>query len=51
EGWEKADQYLQEMPGVKPGHIQAVMRRYVRNLHFGVVGNPALVPRALVTGR
>lgn len=51
EGWEKADQYLQEMPGVKPGHIRTVMRRYVRNLHFGVVGNPALVPRALVTGR
>lgn len=51
EGWEKADQYLQEIPAVKPGHIQTVMRRYVRNLHFGVVGNPALVPRQLVTGR
>ncbi len=51
EGWEKADQYLQEIPAVKPGHIQTVMRRYARGMHVGVVGNPALVPGALVTGR
>ncbi|MCH7859171.1 MAG: insulinase family protein [Candidatus Marinimicrobia bacterium] len=51
EGWEKADQYLREIPAVKPVHIRTVMRRYVRDIHFGVVGNPALVPRALVTGR
>lgn len=50
-GWEQADQYLPEIQALQPADIQAVMRRYVRNFHFGVVGNPRRLDKKLFKSR
>ncbi len=51
EGWQKADQYLPEIRALRPADIQAVMRKYVRNVHFGVVGDTRRVSKRLFTSR
>ena len=51
EGWQKADQYLPEIRSLRPADIQAVMRKYVRNFHFGVVGDSRRVSKRLFTSR
>ncbi|UCH62783.1 MAG: insulinase family protein [Fidelibacterota bacterium] len=51
EDWQKADQYLPEVRALRPEDIQAVMRKYVRNFHFGVVGDPRRVSKRLFTSR
>ncbi|MCH7940284.1 MAG: hypothetical protein IID13_11160, partial [Candidatus Marinimicrobia bacterium] len=51
EGWEQLDQFAPELGTVRPEQVQFVMRKYVRNIHFAVVGNPRKVPRKLLTSR
>ena len=51
EGWEQADQYLPELRSLRPADIQAMMRKYARNFHFGVVGDPRRVNERLFTSR
>lgn len=50
-GWEQADQYLPEIQALQPADIQAAVRKYVRNFHFGVVGDPRRVSKRLFTSR
>ncbi|MFB0515263.1 MAG: M16 family metallopeptidase [Candidatus Neomarinimicrobiota bacterium] len=50
-GWEKADQYLSELQALRPADIQAVLRRYLRNFHFGIVGNPRRINERLFKSR
>ncbi len=51
ESWEKSDQFVPELKLVRPAQVQFVIRKYVRGIHFGVVGNPSKVPRKLLTSR
>ena len=51
EGWEKGDQYLPEIGDLRPEDIQMVLRKYLRNMHFGVVGNPRGISEQLFTSR
>ena len=51
ESWEKSDQFVPELKLVRPEQVQFVIRKYVRGIHFGVVGNPRKVPRTLLKSR
>ncbi|MEE9162767.1 MAG: pitrilysin family protein [Candidatus Neomarinimicrobiota bacterium] len=51
EAWEKGDQYLPEIGELSPEDIQVVLRKYMRNIHFGVVGNRQQVSEQLFTSR
>jgi predicted Zn-dependent peptidase len=44
-GWRNSFQFLNRVREVKPADIQAVANKYIKNLRFVVVGNPALIDR------
>lgn len=46
-GWRRAFEYLPHVREVKPADIQAVAKKYMRNLRFIVVGDPAAIDRAI----
>jgi zinc protease len=48
-GWEEAEDFVDEVRAVTPEEVQRVMRAYVHDLHFAVLGDPAKVDRALFT--
>ena len=48
-GWKEAADFVDEVREVTPEDVQRVVRRYVNDLHFAVLGNPAKVDRALFT--
>jgi zinc protease len=48
-GWEEAEDFVDEVRKVTPEDVQRVVRRYVNDLHFAVLGDPAKVDRALFT--
>ena len=51
EGWEKGEQFLPELNAVRANDIQMVLRKYMRNVHFGVVGSRRAINRQLFTSR
>ncbi|MEE9463954.1 MAG: insulinase family protein [Candidatus Neomarinimicrobiota bacterium] len=51
ESWEKSGQFIPELKLVRPEQVQFVIRKYVRGIHFGVVGNPRKIPRNLFKSR
>jgi predicted Zn-dependent peptidase len=51
EGWEQSERYIPEIGALQPTDIQAIVRKYVKNFHFGVVGNPREVTESLFTSR
>lgn len=51
QAWEKGDQYLPEIGELSSEDIQVVLRKYMRNIHFGVVGNRRQVSEQLFTSR
>jgi zinc protease len=46
-GWRNSFQFLNRVREVKPSDIQAVANKYIKNLRFVVVGNPASIDRAV----
>ena len=44
-GWRNSFQFLNRVREVKPADIQAVANKYIKNLRFVVVGNPASIDR------
>lgn len=44
-GWKNAFEYLTRVREVKPQDVQAVANKYMNNLRFIVVGNPASIDR------
>jgi zinc protease len=48
-GWQEADDFIDEVRKVTPEDVRRVMRRYVHDIHFAVLGDPAKVNRALFT--
>lgn len=51
DGWEQSERYIPEIGALQPADIQAIVRNYVKNFHFGVVGNPREVTESLFTSR
>ena len=46
-GWRKSLDFLDKMRAVKPTEVQAAAKKYMKNLRFVVVGNPADVDKAI----
>ena len=46
-GWRNSLEFLDRMRRVKPAEIQAAANKYMRNLRFTVVGNPANVDKSI----
>lgn len=46
-GWQNSFEFLDYVRQVKPAEIQAVANKYMKNLRFVVVGNPANVNRSI----
>jgi predicted Zn-dependent peptidase len=44
-----ADDYLTKLEQLKPEDIQAVMKKYVKDIHFGIVGDPSKIDTELFT--
>ena len=44
ENWEPLEPNATKLQTVRPEQVQLVMRKYVRNIHFAVVGNRAMFP-------
>jgi zinc protease len=46
-GWRNSFQFLERVREVKPSDIQMVANKYIKNLRFVVVGNPASIDRTI----
>ena len=46
-GWRNSFQFLNRVREVKASDIQAVANKYIKNLRFVVVGNPASIDRTV----
>jgi len=46
-GWRNAFQFLNRAREVKPADIQAVANKYMKNIRFVVLGNPAAIDRSI----
>ena len=46
-GWRNSFEYLNRVKQVKPTDIQNVAKKYMRNLRFIVVGDPAAINRSV----
>ena len=50
-GWRNAFQFLERIREVTPADVQAVARKYMKNIRFVVVGDPRAVDRAIFLGK
>ena len=48
-GWRNAFEFLNKVRGVKPTDIQAAAKKYIKNLRFVVVGDPAAINKSVFT--
>lgn len=48
-GWENLDGFVERVREVQPEDIERAASRYIRNLHFVVIGDPAKIDRGLFT--
>jgi zinc protease len=46
-GWRNSFQFLDRVREVKPADIQLVANKYIKNLRFVVIGNPAAIDRSI----
>jgi zinc protease len=49
-GWRKSLEFLDKIRKVKPGEVKDVANKYMKNLHFVVVGNPADINKTVFVG-
>jgi zinc protease len=50
-GWRNALQVLDKLRAVTPADVQRVSQKYMRNIRFVVLGNPAQIDKSVFTGR
>jgi predicted Zn-dependent peptidase len=50
-GWEHADKLNDELRALEPSDISAALQEHIRNLKYGVVGNPDRIPSELFESR
>lgn len=48
-GWENAAEFVERIRAVEPADIQRVAERYIKDLHFAVLGDPSTIDEALFT--
>ena len=46
-GWRNSFEFLNHIREVKPADVQAVAKKYIKNIRFDVVGDPAAIDRAI----
>lgn len=46
-GWRNSFEFLNRIREVKPADVQAVSKRYMNNIRFVVIGNPAAINRTI----
>jgi len=49
-GWRNAFEFLDKIRAVTPAQITAVANKYFRNIHFLVIGDPAIIDRSVFLG-
>ena len=50
-GWRNALQFLDKLRAVTPADVQRVSQKYIRNIRFVVLGNPAQINKSVFTGQ
>ncbi len=50
-GWEQSLVFIDRVKAVTPADVTRVSKDYIKNIHWGIVGNPAAVDKALLTSR
>jgi predicted Zn-dependent peptidase len=48
-GWRNSFQFIDRIREVKPADVQAAARKYMKNIRFVVIGNPAAINRSVFT--
>ena len=49
-GWRNSLQFLEKLRAVTPADVQRVAQKYMRNIRFVVLGNPAQIDKSVFTG-
>jgi predicted Zn-dependent peptidase len=49
-GWRNSLMFLEKLRAVTPADVQRVAQKYMRNIRFVVLGNPAQIDKAVFTG-
>jgi len=49
-GWRNSLQFLEKLRTVTPAEVQRVSQKYMRNIRFVVLGNPAQIDKSIFTG-
>jgi zinc protease len=50
-GWRNSLSFLEKLRAVTPGDVQRVSQKYMRNIRFVVLGNPAKIDKNVFTGQ
>jgi zinc protease len=50
-GWRNSLLFLEKLRAVTPADVQRVARKYMRNIRFVVLGNPAQIDKNVFTGQ
>jgi len=50
-GWRNSLQFLEKLGAVAPADVQRVSQKYMRNIRFVVLGNPAKIDKNVFTGQ
>jgi zinc protease len=50
-GWRNSLQFLEKLRAVAPADVQRVSQKYMRNIRFVVLGNPAQIDKNVFTGQ
>lgn len=50
-GWEQSLVFIERIKAVTPEQIQAVATHYIKNVHWGVIGNPEAIDPSILTSR
>lgn len=50
-GWRNSLQFLEKLQAVTPADVQRVSQKYMHNIRFVVLGNPASVDKTVFTGQ
>ena len=49
-GWRNSLVFLEKLRAVTPADVQRVSQKYMRNIRFVVLGNPAQIDKSVFTG-
>jgi zinc protease len=50
-GWRNSLNFLEKLRAVQPADVQRVSQKYMKNIRFVVLGNPAKIDKAVFTGQ